>query len=460
MVAILPPNGHIGEAIKNHFECACEDRPFVVVISLDSKNCTGAPLTNVLPSAWYAESVTSNNLPQASLVAMLSAPPWNALVDVLRAYSIAASAESLSSVLGLGLEQEIRALRAKRSVAQQRIAKLQQRPNQATPGEQAAELRSRIQRQFADFERGASDRFQALITPQVGTVAKRLDENLAGLGGLESEKRAKSTSYRIPEQFETSYTNTVRDALTKQVQSDLLAMQDLFRILQGEIERQMVSLGGPPLTLCFRLIDEDRVTRLLQSTIVFQRSYHSELIRHGFFEYAMMARRYLMILFMIISAFGLSFLRGYREFMIPASILLLSIGGMMVFRSVNRERGEVMEKELEKARESLRAESKRIFSDVQRAWSGLISQHLTDQSQVAISQIEASIRSAQAQRGNDLGEEKLRLQRQLQTLENAERKLQMASKNKEMVVNAISQIKGELRQLVIGGIRQIQRTAT
>ena len=457
LVLIMQSLDEASENIKNALDALCEDRPIAMLFTQRSSNDSSRIPIQLCASAWHFETYDISTPPGDSLREKLNSPPWDAVLDVLRAYSISGSSESLATVLGLGIEQEIRGLKAKRSVAQQRIAKLQQKSGQLTAGEMTSDLRSRIQRQFADFERGAGDRFQALIAPQVGTLTQELDQRLNNLSDLESENRAKTTSYRIPGDFEKTYTSYLREGLTRQVQSDLVAMQDLFRILQVDIEKQITAGGGPPVTLNFRLIDEDRVARMLQSSIVFQRSYQSDLTRQGFFEYAMMARRYLMILFMFISAFGLSFLRGYREFMIPTSVLLLSIGGMMVVRSVKRERIEVMEKELEKARESLRAETKRIFSEVQRAWSAMISQHLSDQNQAAISQMEASIRSAQTQRANDSTEEKLRVQRQLQMLENSERKLQIAAKNKEVILNAISQIKGELRQLVIGVARQTLR---
>lgn len=460
LVLIMAALEETSESTKNSLDALCEERPIVIIFGHRTADNSSRIPTQLCGSAWHIESYDSSSPPGKSLSEKFSATQWDGVLDVLRAYSISSSSESLATVLGLGIEQEIRGLKAKRSVAQQKIAKLQQKPSQLSAGEMTSDLRLRLQRQFADFERGASDRFYELIAPQVGTLTQELDQQLAHLSNLESQNRAKSTSYRIPDDFEIAYTSSLREGLTKQVQSDLVAMQDLFRILQADIEKQVGASGGPPVNLNFRLIDEDRVARMLQSSIALQRNYQAELTRHGFFEYAMMARRYLMILFMFISAFGLSFLRGYREFMIPASILLLSIGGMMVFRSVKRERTEIMSKELEKARESLRAETKRIFSEVQRAWSALITQHFSDQTQAAVSQIETSVRSAQTQRTNDSTEEKLRIQRQLQTLENAERKLQTASRNREVIVNAISQVKGELRQLVIAVARQNQRDVT
>jgi hypothetical protein len=199
---------------------------------------------------------------------------------------------------------------------------------------------------------------------------------------------------------------------------------------------------------------------MLQASLGLQRNYQGELVRQGFFEYAMMARRYLMILFMFISAFGLSFLRGYREFMIPVSVLLLSIGSIVVIRSVQRERSETMEKEINKAKESLRAETKRMCSDVQRAWGAMISQHLSDQSQAILGQIEFAIRTHQTQRANESVEEKQRLQRQLQGLENSERKLLMTAKSKDVVVSALSQVSGELRQLVLTNMKQTTRAVS
>jgi hypothetical protein len=198
---------------------------------------------------------------------------------------------------------------------------------------------------------------------------------------------------------------------------------------------------------------------VLEGSVVWQRGYESDSMRHGFFEQLMMARRYLMILFMFLSAFGLSFLRSYTEIMIPLSILLLGVGALVVVQSAKRERHEQNAKELEKAKEAIRNEVRRILSDVQRGWSSAVSQYLSDQQQSLLAQIEPLLREHQTRRTSENSEEKMKMQRQSQGLENIERKLTAVAKGRDMLASSLSQLQGEIRQLVLGAVKQQRTTA-
>ena len=97
---------------------------------------------------------------------------------------------------------------------------------------------------------------------------------------------------------------------------------DVFGLARTEIDQAVASAGGPPVVISFQFLPEDRLDKLLSLHVVLQRRYAGEVPRPGAFEYLMIARRYQMILFMFISAFGLSLCRTYREIMLPSAIVL------------------------------------------------------------------------------------------------------------------------------------------
>ena len=232
-----------------------------------------------------------------------------------------------------------------------------------------------------------------------------------------------------------------------------MSLGDVFGLARTEIDQAVASAGGPPVVISFQFLPEDRLDQLLSLHVVLQRRYAGELPRPGMFEYLMIARRYQILLFMFMSAFGLSFLRTYREFTIPVGVVLMLLGGFNVYNSVRRERHEGRRRELEKARELLRTDARRVLADGQRAWTSLVSQHLSDQVPLVTSQIDATIRDFAARASDEAGAERHRVQRQLQGFETTERRLVASARGRETTSTAIAQFRGELRQLLTSTLR-------
>jgi hypothetical protein len=280
-----------------------------------------------------------------------------------------------------------------------------------------------------------------------------LEAHLAGVAELDRESRVKTMATRVPAATETAWIEMVRDALVDHCLADLKAFRDMLRTAAQDLEKIVMENGGPPLVVQFQFLNDDRAAQVIDQHLVPQRRYQGEVSRPGWFEYLMAARRYQMVVFMFLSAFGLSFLRSYRDFMIPVAIALLLLGVLQVVHSVRRERVESLARELEKARELLRTESRRMIADVQRAWPALVAQHLTDQLPLVLGQIETSLRDYFTRVANEGAEERQRIQRQLQAFESAERKLTAPEKGREAVAQAVAHVRGELRQLLAAAIR-------
>jgi hypothetical protein len=128
--------------------------------------------------------------------------------------------------------------------------------------------------------------------------------------------------------------------------------------------------------------------------------------------------------------------------------LLLAIGAWRVYRALPRERAESMEREIEKARDILRAEAKRIFSEAERGWTSAISDALRDEQATVLLQFEAAVREGQSRRNSEMAEERSRVQRAMEGLQHAEGQLSVSAKTRDSVLNAGAQLRGALRQLI------------
>ena len=420
------------EAVRS----AAEDRPIVAV--LPALRAALGPL-----QAWHVLTIGPGEPP---LHERFAAAPYSTLVDPLVAYGVLRAVESLASVLALAMETEQRGNRARKAVVQQRQSAMQ-RPAGGSDS-LASELRARLQRQIAEFKRGIEDRAQTAMLPQVGTLSAALDAEIEAIDALVQEPRGRSFTCRLSPDVEDAWYDSVYRRLDEHCRADSAAMAEFFRQLQRDVERTFASAGAPPTVVQFQPLAEERRERVLRMHVTPQRRYSGEVPRPGFFEYVMMARRYQMIVFMMISAFGLSFLRSYREFMLPAAILLLSFGAMSVAATTRRERIEGRRKELARAREALHGEARRMLDGVQRGWTSLVADHLTEQKDLAIARLDGSLREFQAGRQQTDSQDKQNLARQLTGLDHAFTKLTAAAKGRELEANHLAQLKSELRTVI------------
>lgn len=403
---------------------------------------------------WYFEVSDGEDGLEHSLLRRLKQAEGQDLLEVLLAVSAADGLDSLSGGLEKALDQELRGLKARKAITMQRVTRSQQR-GMPSNNELQAELRQRFQRHQTDFGRGIEDRLQVLLTPQTGKLSKLVEEKLETLQDLDHVHKSKTVSVEIPEDFQRGLLEEVRSELYLQFRSDIVAERDLFGVVSKEVESYLTNKGGPPVVPQFQFLGEDRIQRLFESSLVVQRRYSGEMPKTGVFEYAMAARRPLTLLLMLLSNFGfLIYFRRSLVVMLPVSFLLLVIGGLLAVRSSRREHQDLVERELERARELLRGEFRRALSDLQRSWPGILCEHLAEQFQILQQQVDGAMREHQTTQVNEAGEEKQRIQRQLQILENTEKKLMMTAKGRELVGKAISQIKGELKQLLMTLIRQ------
>jgi hypothetical protein len=222
-------------------------------------------------------------------------------------------------------------------------------------------------------------------------------------------------------------------------------MRDLFALVSKEVESTLSDAGAPPVVTQYGHLTDERVARFLDSSVSLENSYRSEQSRKGVFEYLMQARRYQMLFYMLLPLVGFaSPFPSFRSLFLSLSFGLLIYGGISVFKRVRLEREENRERELERARDALRAQCRRVVADCARAWVRLVSQHLKDQAQATFDQVQGPMRTHDSERVETLAATRQGLQRQLQGLETSEHTLQIQSKYRDRWVSAAARLHGEI----------------
>jgi HAMP domain-containing protein len=430
-----------------------EERPVVMLAAPPDAALKeiGRPLKDV---SWHSEFVNLLAPPEPGLVARFGTAPWDAAAEPLKAYGALAGLETLAQLFAVVVRQQSDDTRVKKAVTQQRLAKFQTRsPLAAGIGGGGADLladvKARLARQAAEFERGVGERLQDLLGHPSGSLTREIEARLAGLSELAQELKSTAVATRVPQEFEDELNALMRERVAHHCAADLGALNDLFRLIAQDVERQLAHGGGPPVVLQFRYLTEERVRRLLDLYAVLQCTYKGELPKPGFAEYFGAVRKYAMVLIMSASMFGAArYLRQAQEIFIPITLILVAFGTYSVYTTAQHERAENMEKELEAARQSMRPELRRILAEIQKQWASTLSQHLSDELAQALSVVEAALKEAQARRGQEAAPEKERLTRQAQMLDASEKKLAGLAKTVEALGAQVAQARNDLKPLV------------
>jgi hypothetical protein len=454
LVATQPPPFAGDDAAA--LERLLEDRPQVLLVGPPDADHVKAIEARVRALSWSCLKVDPAAEAGQSHQARLSAPPFDAFPDLFRAHAIAVALESLSDVLAMAVDQQQREIKVNKSVVQQKLARFG--PQQKTPASPAAdvtaEIKARTQRLAAEFERGAAERLQELLGQPVGSLARELEGLIQGLETLEQQPKSATIALRVPAEFEDKLNRTIRERVARHCAQDLVAMNDLFRMIGQDAERTLAQAGGPPVGAGFRFLTDERVRRMLDAYGAFQSGYKGEIPAKGFGDYFASVRKYSMFLVMGASMFGMSaMLRQYREVVFPVTLMLIAWGTYSVYTGAQRQRAETMEKELEAARTSMRADVKRILGELQKQWGTFLGQYLNEQVTGGLAELDAAVKDYQARRGGASDPEKDRLQRQVQGLEAAEKKLAGGAKTREALAASIGQVRGDMKGLMAAPAR-------
>lgn len=390
---------------------------------------------------WVAKHLPLEKVTGPTLRDNFARPPWVQAGRMACAWSVTGALASLQKAFSVLLDKEDRSLGAKKAALEGRSA-LQ--GSTANPSEVLGELRNHLQKRFEGFQKSVATELNDLVAPHDGSLSREVAERIEGIGELAAEKKPKFDVMTVHRETEQGLLGRVSDVLGRTLRIHWTRMREMLRDAEERVEEILESKGAPPVTLHFDYLPEQRVQNIVERAVVLQRPYKGEITRRGPMDYFMAARRYQMLFFMVFSAFGLSFIRSYREFTIPMGVLLLAFGMLNVVNAARKQRAEAEEKELKKARESLAADMSRAMSEVKKNWEQTVSAHLAAQQSAALETVEATVKSAAEAASRESASQKELAQQQMRGLDAAQRKLTDGVRKSEAAAQDLESLSAQL----------------
>jgi len=389
--------------------------------------------------------------------------------ELLRAIALCKAMESLvtaqrpelpSGLVGEILDRELQGIRMRRNLLRQKLAEVQQASIAGGGLEFVTEVRGIVQRHLESFEKNLAERWNTALAPHGGPVWEKIESDLTSLTALKWTRKVKSEAAEIPQKFRQDLVRAVSNTLLSQCMHDTEALRDLWKVIEVDLEQASTRHGIPPVSAHVEYIDGSTCQQLLSRSLQFQRVYEGERHRRGGTELMMNVRQYAMVLITVLMYAGYMGFGGDwrgRPIIQGAFAMLLIYGLIQTVVTVRSERGETNERELTKAKETIRVELRRILPEIQRAWLNTLTQNLNGQIRNLLTAWETGTRTQLVRNASSLAEQRQQLQLQAQALENSERRLLPAIKARETICSALAQVLTQLRQFVPEGDAQAAR---
>lgn len=361
-----------------------------------------------------------------------------------------ASNKSLNSIIqfsGLSLQNQLDELIAKKVILNHEVKKVKERNLSKTNNEWFTTIKSDIQKEVFELDKGIKKRITELLRFGTGKLWKEIEEEAYKFNVFEKVKRTKTTELRLPKEYSYNIKNKIYSKLFKHFIADLISINDFFKKALEETELKAIKNNIQITYSSFEHLTDDDINKILKNAIRFERPYLNHIPKKGGYEYLMAIRRYQIIFFMLFSSFGLSFMRKQTHIMIPATIILLGIGGIAVYSSVTKEREDLMIKETEKARETIKSEAKRMLNESCREWTGLLSDHLKEQLGRFLLNIEKQINKLNQKEELRKNRELIKLSRQLQNVDNKLKEMQRVQSRTDLLKKELIKIEHSVKNI-------------
>jgi len=358
-----------------------------------------------------------------------------------------------------GLERESRRLigelRAAKDKLQLRLVEIQQRQRQLQkpkPGitEITSRIRSVLQQACASYEKNCELRLHNLLAPagQMWSEATNLIEKIT-LSIDESGSHA--ISFRISTENYEKVARGLLALMQTHTDTDVVNLRSIGDELQTSMNAYLTDLELRTDSDLFRfpIPGPRQIDCILGPLVTFQREYEGEIGKPGIMDRLFGLRKYYFVLSMILTPLGLlTPLRKHPLVYIPVVILLFAAGAFRSFKSQRIANSAAQDRELQKSKEWLRGEVKRMLSDFQTKWTSTLRQCTSDRIAEIVSAAEIQIR-AQLQATTDRAtERKQTTQLELQNTQALDKQLASAEKTLEPLLTSIHGYKDEGRQIL------------
>lgn len=395
-------------------------------------------------------TLTPEDISGKSLTEIIAASIDAQSLDKIKKLSYLNSIKPVFSFLDEILAAENKAANTRKLLNTQNSNITRKEEQSLNNSELTSNLRQLIQKSTQELEKSYKIKYEDLNKPNTGQFSIIAAQRCSLLKDFEKKalaEKSEKVETSIAQPFLDDFINTISGSIRTELGKDEAFIKSSFEDLLSQINTQLKNKGIKPLNSENIYPPFPDKERTIHSFCYINKSYNGEIIKKGPMEYFVALRDYTGLIMVvggllaplsIVASASDSGVFKYIATWVKAStagisLLMILYGIYDLRRRIPKKRVEEFERELNKARETLQQESKRMFNDSSRDWSGNISNWLRDVNQNINLQIERNIKDLQVQKSNQMGQERVQQQKQQQSVDILLRSIQSAERVKDQI---------------------------
>ena len=291
-------------------------------------------------------------------------------------------------------------------------------------------LRQTINDEFNALGKNLQDRNRRALLP-TSMLMEEVDQFLTTLSvsDLDQKDSHKHIRLKVHDDFLHSMRKQLASLLKSQVRDDLGLVQKEIQTIEKNLNDTTQRLASHPLNLHSPMPDERELWSQLKEMLTVDIRYQGELPKRGFFQRLGEGRRVVFTLLMTLGLIG-SFagfnVRSSRASGLIGVIFLLIFIGVFIYTFINwRKQDEItLEKEVEKLRQGVASEIKRLLNEIQRVKLDKLNDQLGNIKKTMLQSLDDLGRQTQTQQAEESQKQKQQTEQRLQMIERSRQELQ------------------------------------
>jgi hypothetical protein len=262
---------------------------------------------------------------------------------------------------------------------------------------------------------------EGALSMAIGEQLRRLEH-----ADLEREPGAKMVKLTLASVAQGQLVTALRRCLKDEVASDVANLAQGLQALRQKLEPTLEAAAGQPVRLNLAAPDSAALWSDISDMVAVDVRYRGEMPRRGFFQRLGEGRKAVFAGLMVLSLLGTFAGFSWRGVgLLGVAFLVVFIGVVVLtYRTWQQEDAERLDKELERVREQLLTECRRVAGDVQREKMARLAGHADQLKRQLQLQIDDLQRDRQARDQAQLAEQRERSRRRKEQLDRQLRETQ------------------------------------
>lgn len=274
--------------------------------------------------------------------------------------------------LGENYSREVSRVRALKAREERLGRSLEQNSGSGQEREQVEALRELLDKQFNEMDSTIQEQNRKSLLPagNVNLAVKKVLDELRE-SDIEQEEGHAVIKLTLRRDFQERLLNAAKAEIKNQYRDDMYVLNTGFSASRDVVKARLEAMMGAQVSIPQSPFDENAIWRLLRDAMALEISYRGEMPKRGILQRLSQGKQAITSVVGIVSLMAMmggsttSSLRT-NPLVMPVLIIVFVIGVVYTFINWRAEDGARLEKEMDRVRDQLSSEIKRLIGEIQR----------------------------------------------------------------------------------------------